>query len=220
MKPKPFSALNHLTVPGPCNSPCSRGGAADRRSVSPCTSPTVTRPKPVPLGRSTRGSNRPLGGRKSRAAAGLGHDRPVKIATAEALAELEREVVYPGGGLDRLRVVQDPVRSRGEAAPRRGCVGVVGPDGSGRRPYHWPAPYWASAWIGGQALARHVLDHPGWRPAAGCWTWQPGRGWWQSPRAGRRGAVIANDIDPYAVAAVGVNARANRVAVTATATTC
>ncbi len=75
-----------------------------------------------------------------------------------------------------------------------------------------PPPYWAFAWPGGQALARHVLDHAalvqGKRVldfAAGC-----GIGGIAAMRAGAREA-IANDIDPFATAACLLNAEINRV---------
>lgn len=77
-----------------------------------------------------------------------------------------------------------------------------------------PLPFWAFAWAGGQALARHVGDHPeavaGLRVldlAAGS-----GLGAIAAMQAGAASAVAA-DIDPFAEAAVGLNARANRVRV-------
>jgi predicted nicotinamide N-methyase len=79
------------------------------------------------------------------------------------------------------------------------------------------APFWASAWIGGQALARYVLDHPG--VAAGRRVLDLAAG---SGLAGiaasmaGAAAVTANDIDPYSVVAIGLNARANGVEITAT----
>ena len=74
-------------------------------------------------------------------------------------------------------------------------------------------PYWAFAWPGGQALARHVLDHPelvaGRRVldfAAGCGL--------AALAAARAGAVVtAAEIDPLARAAIVLNARANGLAV-------
>ena len=75
-------------------------------------------------------------------------------------------------------------------------------------------PFWAFAWPGGQALARHVLDHPetvaGRRVldfAAGC-----GVAAIAAARAGAA-AVEAADIDPLAAAAIALNAAANSVAV-------
>jgi predicted nicotinamide N-methyase len=77
-------------------------------------------------------------------------------------------------------------------------------------------PYWAFAWPGGQALARHIFDHPdkveGQRVldfAAGC-----GVSAIAAARA-RAAHVEASDIDPMAVAAIALNAAANDAAVTA-----
>ena len=77
-----------------------------------------------------------------------------------------------------------------------------------------PPPYWASAWVGGQALARYVLDHPetvcGLRVldlAAGC-----GQAGIAAALAGAA-SIEANDTDPYARRAITLNARANGVVV-------
>jgi predicted nicotinamide N-methyase len=77
-----------------------------------------------------------------------------------------------------------------------------------------PPPYWAFAWAGGQALARYLLDHPevvrGRRVldfAAGC-----GVAGIAAAKAGAA-AVEATEIDPFACAAVRLNAEANGVAV-------
>ncbi|HET8662120.1 MAG TPA: 50S ribosomal protein L11 methyltransferase [Micromonosporaceae bacterium] len=78
-----------------------------------------------------------------------------------------------------------------------------------------PPPFWASAWVGGQALARYVLDHPetvrGLRVldlAAGC-----GQAAIAAAMAGAA-SVQANDIDPYAQRATTLNAHTNGVVVT------
>lgn len=77
-----------------------------------------------------------------------------------------------------------------------------------------PPPYWAFAWAGGQALARYVLDHP--EIAAGKQVLDFGAGSGlvalAAAKAGAR-HVIAADIDPFAIAAIARNARANRLAV-------
>jgi predicted nicotinamide N-methyase len=77
-----------------------------------------------------------------------------------------------------------------------------------------PPPYWAFAWPGGQALARHVLDHPdsvrGRRVldfAAGC-----GVGALAASHAGAA-SVSAAEIDRVAAAAMTLNARLNGVTV-------
>ncbi|MGC1211950.1 MAG: 50S ribosomal protein L11 methyltransferase [Micromonospora sp.] len=130
-----------------------------------------------------------------------------------ALAELEREIAVSGTGLDRLRLMETPfvpeVRlhlaedaivwwARMEAAAGRAL----------------PPPYWASVWAGGQALARYLLDHPELVAGRRVLDLAAGSGL-VAIAAALAGAerVVANDIDPYAVAAVTVNARANGVAV-------
>lgn len=79
-----------------------------------------------------------------------------------------------------------------------------------------PPPYWAFAWPGGQAIARHVLDHPrlveGRRTfdlAAGC-----GIAAIAAAMAGAS-AVSASEIDRFALASIGLNAGLNGVAVAA-----
>jgi predicted nicotinamide N-methyase len=77
-----------------------------------------------------------------------------------------------------------------------------------------PPPYWAFAWPGGQALARYLLDRPeivrGKRAldlGAGC-----GIGAIAAAKAGAAAAVAA-EIDPFAIAAIGLNAALNGVAI-------
>ncbi len=72
------------------------------------------------------------------------------------------------------------------------------------------APYWASAWLGGQALARYVLDHPAVVAGRRVLDLAAGSGVVGiAARLAGAAAVTANDIDPYAIAAIEVNARAN-----------
>jgi predicted nicotinamide N-methyase len=80
-----------------------------------------------------------------------------------------------------------------------------------------PPPWWAFAWAGGQALARYVLDNRA--LAAGRRVLDLGAG---SGLAGiaalKAGAarVLAADTDPFALAAVALNAAVNRVTMEAT----
>jgi predicted nicotinamide N-methyase len=80
-----------------------------------------------------------------------------------------------------------------------------------------PPPWWAFAWAGGQALARYVLDNPA--LVAGRSVLDLGAG---SGLAGiaamKAGAsrVEAADTDPFALAAIRLNAAANGVAIEAT----
>jgi predicted nicotinamide N-methyase len=73
-----------------------------------------------------------------------------------------------------------------------------------------PPPFWAFAWAGGQALARHVLDRPELVAGRGVLDLATGSGLvaLAAARAGAR-PVTANDIDPYSLAAAVANAEAN-----------
>ncbi len=76
-------------------------------------------------------------------------------------------------------------------------------------------PFWAFAWPGGQALARYLLDHP--ESVAGRRVLDVATGGGIAAlAAARAGAaqVEANDIDPMALSATVLNARANGVIVT------
>jgi predicted nicotinamide N-methyase len=73
-----------------------------------------------------------------------------------------------------------------------------------------PPPFWAFAWPGGQALARYVLDHAG--LVAGRSVLDLGSGSGLVAIAATMAAattVLASEVDPLAVAAIGLNARAN-----------
>jgi predicted nicotinamide N-methyase len=77
-------------------------------------------------------------------------------------------------------------------------------------------PFWAFPWAGGQALARYVLDNPGSVRGRGVLDAASGSGL-VGIAAAKAGAasVIAGDIDPNAITAIGINAAANGAAVTA-----
>ena len=75
-------------------------------------------------------------------------------------------------------------------------------------------PFWAFAWVGGQALARYVLDHPETVRGLRVLDLAAGSGL-VGIAAARAGAasVLASDTDPRARAAVLVNADDNAVTV-------
>jgi predicted nicotinamide N-methyase len=80
-----------------------------------------------------------------------------------------------------------------------------------------PPPYWAFAWAGGQALARHILDQP--ETVKGRRVLDLGTGSGLSAIAAKLAgarSVTASDIDGMAIAAACLNARANGVAIEAT----
>ena len=76
-----------------------------------------------------------------------------------------------------------------------------------------PPPFWAFAWAGGQALARHVLDHPALVRGKRVVDLASGSGL-VGIAALQAGAVdvLAADIDLFAVAAMEINAALNGVA--------
>ena len=77
-------------------------------------------------------------------------------------------------------------------------------------------PYWAYHWGGGLALARYVLDQP--QAVAGKRVLDMGAGSGivgiAAMKAGAA-SVVAADVDPYAIAAIKLNAEANDVAIEA-----
>lgn len=77
-----------------------------------------------------------------------------------------------------------------------------------------PPPFWAFAWAGGQALARYILDHPETVVGKRVIDFASGSGLVAiaAMKAGA-GRCTAYDIDPYALAAIPINAAANKVAV-------
>jgi predicted nicotinamide N-methyase len=140
---------------------------------------------------------------------------PVMSRTG-AVAYLEGELVAPNGpGLDGLRLVEAPLVPEVRLhlaqdaivwwARMEAEVGAV-----------LTAPFWATAWPGGQAVARYVLDHPVTVAGRRVLDVASGSGLVAIAAALAGAAVVtANDIDPYALAAITLNARANRVVVSA-----
>ena len=130
-------------------------------------------------------------------------------------------------------------RSAGDAAPRRPRRPGASAPSRGRRRAdlagdrrgvarlgigRWPAgrgsaadapiPFWAFAWAGGLALARHVLDHPDEVRGRRVLDFATGSGLVGIAAAiAGAGSVEAADIDPFAEVAVALNARANGVSI-------
>jgi predicted nicotinamide N-methyase len=73
-----------------------------------------------------------------------------------------------------------------------------------------PPPFWAFAWAGGQALARHLIDRPGLVAGRRVLDFGSGSGL-VALAAALAGAarVEAADIDPFAAAAIAINAGCN-----------
>ena len=80
-----------------------------------------------------------------------------------------------------------------------------------------PPPYWAFAWAGGQALARHVLDHPDIVRGKQVLDIGSGSGLvgLAAMKAGAA-SVLAADIDAFACTAIRLNAAANACVITVT----
>lgn len=79
-----------------------------------------------------------------------------------------------------------------------------------------PPPFWAFAWAGGQALARFLLDRPDLVRGRRVLDVASGSGLAAIAAAlAGAGPVEAADVDPFAVAAIPLNAAANGVAVAA-----
>jgi predicted nicotinamide N-methyase len=81
----------------------------------------------------------------------------------------------------------------------------------------WDAsPFWAFPWAGGQALARHLLDHPEATAGRAAFDFASGSGL-VAIAAARAGAarVAACDRDPFAATAIRLNAALNGVAIEA-----
>jgi len=78
-----------------------------------------------------------------------------------------------------------------------------------------PPPFWAFAWPGGQALARYLLDQPEVVAGRCVLSFAAGSGI-EAIAAAKAGAsaVVANEIDAFALGAIELNAAANQVALT------
>jgi predicted nicotinamide N-methyase len=76
-----------------------------------------------------------------------------------------------------------------------------------------PPPYWAFAWAGGQALARHILDHPELVRGRAVLDFGAGSGLVAIAAAKAGARVTAAEIDRFAAAAIALNAALNGVAV-------
>jgi predicted nicotinamide N-methyase len=125
----------------------------------------------------------------------------LRLVPVPALPEIQLYTAHPGSGLRRL---VDPRQSADDDA--------VEPDDD--VPETQP-PYWAYAWAGGVVLARHILDHP--QSVAGRRMLDLGAGSGlvaiAAAKAGAS-AVMAAEIDRNGVAAIGLNATANGIAIT------
>jgi predicted nicotinamide N-methyase len=138
--------------------------------------------------------------------------------TGTELSHLERTVLddslTPGvAGFDRLRLAEVPfvpeVRLHLAVDPIVLGARMEAESGGGLAPL-----FWASAWAGGQAVSRYVLDNPDVVAGSRVLDLASGSGLVAIAAAVAGAATVtANDIDPYALAALTLNARANGVVV-------
>jgi predicted nicotinamide N-methyase len=136
------------------------------------------------------------------------------MSRAGALAYLEGELLAPDvSGLDRLRLVEAPFVPEVRLHLAEDAI-VWWARMEAEAGAVLTAPFWATAWPGGQAVARYVLDHPVTVAGKRVLDVASGSGL-VAIAAGLAGAaaVTANDIDPYALAAMTLNAKVNGVSV-------
>ncbi len=133
-----------------------------------------------------------------------------------ALADLEGKLRPSGeSGLDRLRIFRVPMVPEVRLYLAEDAV-VWWARMEAEAGTVLTAPFWASAWPGGQAVARYVLDHPDTVAGRRVLDVASGSGLVAiAARLAGATAVTANDIDPYALAAITLNAKANGVVVAA-----
>lgn len=128
----------------------------------------------------------------------------MRIAPVRALPEIRLYAAHPASGLWRL------THQEGQTAEPEEEGTEADEDGPEPQP-----PYWAYAWAGGAALARYILDRP--ESVAGLRVLDLGAGSGlvgiAAAKAGAR-EVLASEIDRNGVAALGLNAAANGVAIT------
>lgn len=119
----------------------------------------------------------------------------MRLVPVPALPEIRFYTAHPGSGLRRLVDPEDDIDADDTPEPQ--------------------PPYWAYAWAGGAVLARHILDHPETVAGRGVLDLGAGSGI-VGIAAAKVGAseVIAAEIDRNGVAAIGLNAAANGVAIT------
>lgn len=116
-------------------------------------------------------------------------------------------------GLDRLRLVEAPLAPEVRLHLAEDAI-VWWARMEAQTGRVLTAPFWATAWPGGQALARYILDHPGTVAGRRVLDIASGSGLVAIAAAlAGASAVTANEIDPYALAAITLNARANGVTV-------
>ena len=128
------------------------------------------------------------------------HSLPSRLAAASRAFVLRQTRLRPVPGLETIRL-----HLADEVLPLWGAVQRESGDEDA------PLPYWAFAWGGGLAVAHYLRDHPETVAGRRVFDLASGSGLVAiaAMHAGAS-AVTAADIDPFAVVAIGLNARANR----------
>jgi predicted nicotinamide N-methyase len=139
----------------------------------------------------------------------------VQRAAGRVLSGLAEEVQSPSSsGMDRLAVMSAPLVPEIKLHLAEDAI-LLWARLEAQLKTRLTAPFWASAWVGGQGLARYILDHP--EVARGRRVLDLGSGSGlvaiAAAMAGAR-EVVANDIDPYAMSVIEMNAHLNHVQVT------
>ena len=143
-----------------------------------------------------------------------GRDRALSAGESAAEAARRRFVaaetrLFPVAGLPEIRLHQaDDATSLWQKGAAELAAAGIGDGGA-------PLPFWAFAWAGGVGIARHILDNPALVRGRHVVDFASGSGL-VAIAAARAGAstVAALDIDPFAAAAMRLNAEANDVALT------
>jgi predicted nicotinamide N-methyase len=141
----------------------------------------------------------------------VGEDHQVTAPNHGGFADLDGLAKRWSGGPDGVRLVRVPLAPEIRLLLAADAV-VLWARMEAEAGTAMTAPFWASAWLGGQALARFVLDHPDVVAGRRVLDLAAGSGV-AGIAAGVAGAAVvtANDIDPYALAAIEANARVNSV---------
>src|SRR6476619_444132 len=129
---------------------------------------------------------------------------PRRLAAASRAFVIRQTRLRPVPGLEAIRL-----HLADEVLPVWGAVQLESGDADG------PLPYWAFAWGGGLAVAHYLREHPEAVAGRRVFDLASGSGL-VAIAAMNAGAssVIASDIDPFAVVAIGLNARANHRRIT------
>ncbi|MDJ1635724.1 class I SAM-dependent methyltransferase [Rhizobium rhizogenes] len=133
-------------------------------------------------------------------------DKPEEVA--QAVATIDAVRTFIAAHLPVLPVPSIPEIRLHKAGPQSGLRLLA------ERDEAFGSPYWAHYWGGGLVLARYILDRPD--VVAGRRVLDLGAGSGiVGIAAAKAGAikVIAADVDPYAIAAIELNAALNRVAI-------